>query len=173
MTDAPIRPTVRFEILSNDHDREGFRCGSDELDRYLRTQARQDARKRVAAVLILTPDGRTVAGFYTLSQYSVELDELPETMARRLPRYPVVPATLIGRLALSLAYRGQGLGEILLMDALKRALAGSRQIASAAIVVDAKDTAAASFYEKYGFLRLPKIARRLFLPMGTVEELFR
>jgi len=129
-------------------------------------------KKRVAAVFVLSSDGKTIAGYYTLSQYSVELGEMPETLARRLPKYPDVPATLLGRLAVSTAFRGQGLGELLLMDALHRSLALSRQVASAAVIVDAKNSQAMRFYQRYGFLELPNLPRRLFLPMATVEQLF-
>jgi len=123
-------------------------------------------------VFVLTPDGRTIAGFYTLSQYAVELDVIPEEIAKKLPKYPQAPATLVGRLAVSTQFRGQRLGEKLLMDALCRSFQGSRQLASAAVVVDAKDNRAVAFYKKYGFLELPKVAKRLFLPMGTIEGLF-
>lgn len=98
---------------------------------------------------------------------------LPQDIAMRLPKYPIVPATLIGRLAVSTAFRGQGIGEHLLVDALHRSLTLSKQIASAAVIVDAKDDRAMSFYRKYGFLELPSIAGRLFLPMATVEQLFQ
>jgi ribosomal protein S18 acetylase RimI-like enzyme len=120
---------------------------------------------------VLTPDGKTIAGFYTLSQYAVELDVIPEEIARKLPKYHHIPATLLGRLAVSQNFRGQRLGERLLMDALGRAFHGGRQLASAAVVVDAKDDAAVAFYKKYGFLELPKVEKRLFLPMDTIEDL--
>jgi len=126
----------------------------------------------VAVVFVLTPDGKTIAGFYTLSQYTVELDAVPEEIAKKLPKYPLVPATLVGRLAVSVKYRGQRLGERLLMDALHRCLMGSRQLASAAVIVDAKDDVAVAFYKKYGFLELPQVVNRLLLPMGTIEKLF-
>ena len=119
---------------------------------------------------VLTPDDKTVAGFYTLSQYAVELDVIPEEIARKLPKYSHIPATLLGRLAVSTSFRGQRLGEILLLDALKRSLHGSRQLASFAVMVDAKDDSAMAFYKKYGFLELPKVANRLFLPMGMIEK---
>ena len=142
------------------------------LDFYLQLQAGQDIRRRVAVAYVATTDGKMIAGYYTLSQYSVDLGSLPEEIARKLPKYPVVPATLIGRLAVATTFRGQGIGELLLMDALHRCLRGSKQTASAAVIVDAKDENAFAFYRKYGFLELPKIARRLFLPMATVESLF-
>jgi len=167
-------PSSEFQVqpLGPHHDRAGFSCGVEPLDSYLKRQAGQDMKKRVAAVFVLSSDGKTIAGYYTLSQYSVELGEMPETSARRLPKYPDVPATLLGRLAVSTAFRGQGLGELLLMDALHRSLALSRQVASAAVIVDAKNSQAMRFYQRYGFLELPNLPRRLFLPMATVEQLF-
>lgn len=144
----------------------------EALDNYLHRQARQDIKKRVAVAFVLTPDGKTIAGYYTLSQYSVELDAIPQETARKLPKYPVVPATLIGRLAVSTAFRGRGLGELLLMDALNRCLAGSKHVASAAVIVDAKDGAVVAFYRRYGFMELPKITKRLFRPMATIEKMF-
>ena len=161
-----------IEPLAKVHDRAAFSCGVKALDQYLQRQAAQDLKKHVAAVFVLTPDGKTIAGFYTLSQYAVELDAIPEEITKKLPKYPQVPTTLLGRLAVSSRFRGEGLGERLLMDALCRCFHGSRQVASAAMVVDAKDDTAVAFYRKYGFLELPKVAKRLFLPMGTIEELF-
>jgi len=168
---AKIFP-FRVEPLGSRHDRENFSCGAEALDRYLQRQASQDVRRRVAVVFVATADGRTIAGYYTLSQYSVELDQLPPETAKRLPKYPRVPATLLGRLAISTAFQGRGLGRFLLMDALCRSLEASRTIASAAVFIHAKDEAAAAFYRKYGFLGLPKVPRQLFLPMGTIEQLF-
>lgn len=164
--------TLRFDLLGPTHNRVAFSCGVEALDNYLRRQAGQDARKRVAVTFVLTPDGKTVAGYYTLSQYSVELDAIPDDLAAKLPKYPFVPATLIGRLAVSNEFRGQRLGELLLMDALHRCLSGSKQVASAVLIVEAKADSAAAFYKKYGFIELPKIPKRLFLPMETIEKLF-
>jgi predicted GNAT family N-acyltransferase len=161
-----------FEPLGPAHERATFSCGVEELDNYLRKQAGQDVKKRVAVAFVLTPDGKTVAGYYSLSQYSVELDAIPDGLAAKLPKYPFVPATLIGRLAVSNEFRGQRLGELLLMDALNRCLSGSKQVASAVVIVDAKDDRAAAFYKKYGFIELPKTPKRLFLPMATIEKLF-
>lgn len=162
-----------IEPLGPKHDRAAFSCGVQSLDVYLHRQAGQDFKKRVAVPFVITPDGSTIAGYYTLSQYAVQLDVIPPEVAKKLPKYPMVPGTLIGRLAVSMAFRGQGHGATLLMDALHRSLRYGREVASAGVIVDAKDAAAISFYRKYGFLELPRIERRLFLPMGTVEELFR
>lgn len=167
------KPRFIIEPLGPKHDRAAFSCGVEALDAYLHKQAGQDFKKRAAVPFVVTPDGKAIAGYYTLSQYAVQLDAVPAEVAKRLPKYPVVPATLLGRLAVSTEFRGQGLGAMLLMDALYRTLTHSRELASAGVVVDAKDAAALAFYKKYGFLELPKVERRLFLPMGTVEQLFR
>ncbi len=160
------------EPLHSRHQRSAFSCGVPALDLYLQTQASQDARRRVAVSFVLTPDGTTVAGYYSLSQHAVAIGDLPDPVARKLPKYPVLPATLLGRLAVSLLFRGQGLGEVLLNDALRRSLLGSVEVASMAVVVDAKDSAASNFYRKHGFLDLPARPNRLFLPMQVVEKLF-
>ncbi|MCX6614787.1 MAG: GNAT family N-acetyltransferase [Acidobacteria bacterium] len=166
------RSPYRVEPLGPSHDRAAFSCAVAPLDRYLQQQARQDMERRVAAVFVLTSDSRVVAGFYTLSAVTVRLGYLPAELARKLPRYPDIPATLIGRLAISLQHRGQGLGELLLLDALHRALQHSNSVASFAVVVDAKDEGAARYYLKYGFLPLVAPPNRLFLPMATIENLF-
>ena len=173
MADEAQNPRFVIEPLGPKHDRAVFSCGVEALDAYLHKQAGQDLKKRAAVPFVITPDGKTIAGYYTLSQYAVQLDAIPAEVAKKLPKYPVVPATLLGRLAVSTAFRGQGLGAMLLMDALYRSLRHSREMASAGVVVDAKDAAALALYKKYGFLELPKVERRLFLPMGTVEQLFR
>lgn len=162
----------KVEALGSAHDREDFFCGIAALDSYLHKQAGQDVAKHVAVCFVLTPDGKTVAGFYTLSQYAVNLAALPVEIARRLPKYPEVPATLIGRLAISQEFRGQRLGQFLLLDALRRALNQSRHVASAAVIVDAKDESARRFYEHFDFIPLPGAPNRLFLPMKTIEKLF-
>lgn len=126
----------------------------------------------MAVPFVLTIDGDKIAGYYTLSQYAVQLDELPMEFAKKLPKYPVVPVTLLGRLAVSVSFRGRGYGASLLMDALYRSLRSSKEVASAGVIVDAKDAAAVSFYAKYGFFTLPRIEQRLFLPTGTIEKIF-
>lgn len=126
----------------------------------------------IAVVYILydAAEGR-IAGYYTVSSLSVEL---PEGMRKGFAKYPEYPATLIGRLAVDEDCRGKGLGGRLLLDALGRALAGSRAVASYAVITDAMNEEAQSFYSHYGFTPLPSTSheRRLFLPMNTVEKLF-
>lgn len=163
----------RVEALGPQHDRSGFSCGNEPLDHYLLAQAGQDARKRVAAPFVLCEgEKNTVLGYYTLSAISVDIGEWPETVARKLPRYPVVPATLLGRLAIDRRVRGHGAGEYLLMDALHRSSRASRQVASLAVIVDAKDERAVAFYRHYEFLPFADQPTRLFLPMSVIEKLF-
>jgi len=171
LEEHPPQPKFYIEPLGAKHNRAAFSCGVSPLDKYLQTQASQDLKKRLAAVYVLTPDGSTIAGYYTLSAFSVRLDKIPEEIARKLTRMPEVPATLVGRLAGSSAFRGQGVGEILLTDALKRSLAGSKHVASWTVIVDAKDANALAFYKKYGFIELPTTPNRLFLPMETIAKL--
>jgi predicted GNAT family N-acyltransferase len=173
LASAQEQPRLVIEPLGDQHDRAAFSCGVEELDSYLHKQAGQDARKRAAVPFVATQDGKTIAGYYTLSQYTIQLDVVPDAVAKKLPKYPRVSATLLGRLAVNTKFRGQRLRETLLMDALRRSLELSKQAASTGVVVDAKDESAASFYRRYGFLDLPKVERRLFLPMGTIEQLFR
>lgn len=152
------------------HDRAAFSCEHEALTAYIKQQAGQDIKRHVAAVFVLTRDGKTIAGYYTLSQYAVDAGSLPEELRR--PKYKELPATLLGRLARSLVFKGTSVGELLLMHALKQALDQSKIIASTAVVTDAKDERAKNFYKKYGFVELPDHPNRLFLPMKTIEQMF-
>lgn len=160
------------EPLGKHHDRSAFSCGSPPLDRYIKKQASQDARRRLAAPFVVCALGTTrVVGYYTLSAISIDVGELPEATAHRLPGYPEMPAILLGRLAVDETYRGRGLGGWLLVDALSRAWRQSDTLGAAAVVVDAQDEAAAAFYEHHGFHRFPDRPDRLFLPMKTIAKL--
>lgn len=162
-----------IEGLGKQHRRDEFDCGSEELNRYLRTQARQEMERDVAVIYVLVPvaQSTTIAGYYSLSSTAVRLAALPDSVQKKLPRYPLVPATLIGRLAIDQNHQGMRLGERLLIDAMRRSLLASHTVASVAIVVDAKDPTGAAFYLRYGFTPFPDQALRLFLPMKTIEQL--
>jgi GNAT superfamily N-acetyltransferase len=161
----------RVEPLGSVHDRSQFESGVEPLDRYFRTQAGQDARKNMAApFVLLVPDG-IVVGYYTLSSTSVQLGELPDLIVRKLPRYPLVPATLLGRLAVDRRQQGKGYGRYLLGDALYRA--ATSEIASFAVIVDAKDEGARRFYERESFLPFPDQPMKLFRPMADLKQLFK
>lgn len=170
MQPAPADGRPRVEALGAQHQRLGFCSGSAPLDRYFHTQAGQDARKHIAAPFVLVlPDG-AVAGYYTLCATALRLPDLPAAMVRKLPRYPLVPATLLGRLAVGRAHQGRGHGRFLLADALARALRSD--IASFAFIVAAIDENARRFYAREGFLALPDQPLKLFLPMADIARLF-
>ena len=165
-----ISETLRVEPLRDTHDHSAFSCGVDPLDRYLREQAGQDLRRRLSTVFVLFDAANgAVAGYYSLSSCQIEPSSLPVELARRLPRRPL-PATLIGRLAVDLQYRGRGLGRGLLADALIRAADASRDIGAMAVIVDAKNDQARAFYEHFGFRRFVDDPHRLFLPMSDAEQ---
>lgn len=168
---API--AYGIERLASHHDRAAFACGVEALDRYLKEQAGQDARRYVAASFVLVRrDSAAVVGFYTLSATAIRLAELPPAVANQLPKYPLAPATLLGRLAVDQRERGKRLGEFLLLDALHRSYELSREIASAAVVVEALDSRAGAFYRRYDFIQFPESPHRLFLPVKTIQALF-
>ncbi len=122
-----------------------------------------------APFVLLLSDG-TIAGYYTLSSTSVQLRELPAPKAGKLPKYPLVPATLLGRLAVDRRHQGRGYGRFLLGDALHRA--ARSEIASFAVIVDAKDENARRFYERESFLSFPDQLMKLFRPMADIRRLF-
>ncbi|OUL35535.1 GNAT family N-acetyltransferase [Nostoc sp. T09] len=161
-----------IELLNSRHNRADFQCGTEALDRYLQEQAGQDLRRYVATPFVLHDvDTNQIAGYYTLAATSIQVEDLPEALRARLPRYPLVPATLLGRLAVDERYQGQGLGAFLLIDALRRSLMS--EIAAMAVVVDAKDEQARAFYEHHGFTLFPNQLRRLYLPMALIARQFR
>jgi GNAT superfamily N-acetyltransferase len=164
-----VAGSFRIEPLSVEHDRSQFRSGSDALDRYLREQASQDIRRRIATCFVaVNVTSLDLAGYYTLTATSVALNALSPEIVKRLPRYPVVPAVLLGRLAVNRRYQGQGLGGVLLADALQRT--ARAELGVFAMLVDAKDEAAQRFYEHYGFTLLPGEARRLCLPISAALQ---
>lgn len=130
-------------------------------------------KRGVAAPFVLIePPQKKVIGYYTLSAGSVSLDEWSEALKKKFPRYPWIPVTLLGRLAMDQNSQGKGFGQLLLMDALHRTLQTAHEVASVAMIVDAIDDAARTFYKQFGFEAFPKQAQRLFLPMKTISKLF-
>ncbi len=162
--------TLYFEPLGAKHHGAGFSCGVAVLDDYLQRQARQDVKRLAAAVFVMVDEAEParIMGYYTLAAPSILLAEIPEADARRLPRYPSVPGTILGRLARDLRFPGAG--RLLLQDAMRRAAAHTAEIGAALFVVDAKDERARGFYESFGFKALPEAGRRLYLPMRTIAD---
>ena len=157
-----------IEPLNNSHNRPAFVCSVKSLDNYLKKQAKQDIKRRISRVFVVyTPESpSSIIGYYTLSTLSISLEQLPDNLARKLPKHPI-PAALIGRLAVSQQAQGQGVGKMLLMDAIKRTIGVSDEIAIYAMVVDAIDEQAEHFYRQYGFSSLSSDSRRLFLPLKS------
>ena len=162
-------PTLIIELLDRSHKRNVFDCGIASLNRYLQHQANQDMRRGISRVFVARPaeNKSRILGFYTLSAISIDLSALPEKVARKLPKHPV-PAALIGRLAVDLSAQGTGTGQMLLADAIKRTIAVSGDIAIYAMVVDAINQEAKSFYKRYGFTPLAYGSGRLFLPLKSL-----
>ena len=150
--------------LGPDHDRAAFSSGVEALDRYFREQVTQDMRRRATACYVAIDAATSrVAGYYTLAAGGVLLADLPEALARRLPRYPSVPVARLGRLAVDAAYRGRKLGAALLWDAVARSMRS--EVAVFALVVDAKDASAESFYQHHGFIPFGGRTGQLVLPL--------
>jgi GNAT superfamily N-acetyltransferase len=162
---------IEVESLDDRHDRTAFHCGREALDRYFRQQATQDIRRGLARVFVAVTMARPemVLGYYTLNAASISPSDLPREAARRLPGYPV-PAALIGRLAVDLSVSRQGLGGVLLADAIGRAERAAIMVAMFAVVVDPIDENAQSFYAAFGFHSLQGPQKRMFLTLARQKR---
>jgi predicted GNAT family N-acyltransferase len=169
VTDA-LRFPYSVEPLTASHDRLAFQSGVPERDRYFHQQAGQDARRKAAAPFVMLDNNGSIVSYYTLSAYSIHLSELPDTLAKKLPRYPRLPATLLGRLAIASSHRGKKLGRYLLMDALNRSLKATSEVGSVGVVVESQDGLAHAFYRHHEFQSLPGHPDKLFLAMATIEK---
>jgi predicted GNAT family N-acyltransferase len=166
------QPSYKISKLNSKHNKKKFSCRSTPLDNYLKTQAGQDIKKNVSVSYVLTSvNSEDVIGYYSLSSISIDASELSDEFMKKLPRYPMLPGILIGRLAIDSNYQGQKMGAHLLIDALKRSLLISDQIGINAVIVDAKDNNAASFYRYYDFIELPSNKLKLFFPINTIKAL--
>ena len=169
-TSGTTSPFV-IEPLSASHDRAGFKSGVDALDRYFASQASQDIRRRVSACFVAGERGTpVVAGYYTIATSSIPLPDLAPATAKKMPRYPLVPAVRIGRLAVSQSHRGQGIGAGLLIDGIARATRA--EIIAFAMVVDAKDATAVAFYNHHGFIAFASAPMTLYLPLVDAAKQF-
>lgn len=158
------------EALNIQHERAVFNCGVEALDRYLVKQATQDIRRRVSACFVAVPTGSTkIAGYYTMAASSIPLPDVAAETAKKLPRYPLVPAVRIGRLAVDAGHRGKGLGAALLVDGVTRAIRS--EITAYAVVVDAKDETAISFYRHHGFTAFTSQPATLYLPLAEAARM--
>lgn len=160
------------EPLHPSHNKKAFDCGNEMLNQYLHKQAKQDVKRKLSACFILSDSENLIKGYYTLSNAGISRELVPEEVQNRLPRsYESLPVTLLGRLAISALNQGQGIGRLLLIDALKRSFHVSNTIGSMAVIVDPIDRNAQNFYSKFQFVMLPD-SGKMFLPMKTIETLF-
>jgi ribosomal protein S18 acetylase RimI-like enzyme len=158
----------RLEPLA-EHDRSGFACGEPVLDDYLRRQVSQDIRRRLTRCYVaVEAASELLAGYYTIAAASIPLTELPPDTTKRLPRYPSVPAVRIGRLAIDERFQKRGLGSALLADAARRSMHAPPAVF--ALLVDAKNAGAVTFYERHGFQRLNSRPTTLFIALATAEK---
>ena len=163
--------SFRFAPLGAEHDRGSFHCGEEALDRYFQTQATQDIRRRIANCFIAVDAlSGQVAAYYTIAASSIPLVDLPPEDAKRLPRYPILPAVRIGRLAVNQMFQGRGLGGALLVDATRRSIQSPPAVY--ALLVDAKNDRAVAFYQRYLFRPIVGRPRTLFLPLATAQKAF-
>ncbi|HUF21734.1 MAG TPA: GNAT family N-acetyltransferase [Burkholderiales bacterium] len=160
---------INIEPLQSDHDIESFSCGVPALEQWLRQIARQHARKGISRTYVaVDPDRREIVrGYYSVTVGEAHSPDLPQDLARKLPKK--IPIVLIGRLAVATDMQGKGLGSVLLVDALARIVRISEEVGISAILVDAKNSQAVKFYRHHGFLPLPGDANRLVLPVSTVK----
>jgi GNAT superfamily N-acetyltransferase len=162
-----------IELLDKNHNRDDFDCGKALLNKYLKTQAGQDLKRKLAVCFVLSNNEKKIQGYYTLSNNSIPLSSFPEPIRNKLPKsYIAIPSTLLGRLAIDKKYQGQGIGKILLIDALKRSYEISQEIGSFAVIVDPIDKEAEKFYKKYDFIKLPD-SEKMFIAIKTLQELFK
>lgn len=165
-----MSPRFVIEPLAKTHDRSDFTCGNNRIDSYFREVVSQDVKRKYATCFVAREIATNrVAGFYTLSSSNVPLNEVPESLAKKLPRYPTVPAVLIGWLGRHNDYAGDGLGELLLFDAIKTV--ATAPIGAHAIFADAIDDKAVSFYTAFDFVPLLKRPRTLYLPIASALSL--
>lgn len=169
---ATKEPHYYFEPLGNQHKRAAFSCGVETLDSYFKGDPiRQDIGRKTTNAFVLTSDGESVAGFYTLSGGSILSIDLPARLQKKLPKRPI-GTTLIGRMGIDKSLQGRGLGESLLYDAFYKAWQASKLVSSWAVTVDSKD-GVREFYIKYGFTPFITQPSRLFLPMKHIDLMFK
>ena len=163
--------SIKVGLLNSSLNKKDFSCGKEMLDNYLHFQASQDVKRKLCVVFVMFED-ITIKGYYTLSNASVRAEWVPEAIKKKMPKsYEALPVTLLGRLAIDKKFKGQGLGSIILIDALKRSYEiATQSMGSIGVAVDPLDEEAMAFFEKFGFLNLPD-SGKMFLPMANIAQL--
>jgi len=162
---------LKVELLTKKHVKDHFDCGVFSLNEYLVRFARQNDQKNISRTFVAVDNNKRVFGYYSINTASIEFREIPENIAKGLPRYPI-PAVRLSRLAVDLKMQSTGLGERLLINALKRVYLSGREMGIKCIIVDSINDKAKAFYEHYGFFSLPGQEFKLFLSIETINQLF-
>lgn len=157
-----------FSTLRSEHQKAKFSCGVAVLDSYLKERARLDVERGLCAVHILA-EGNVIIGFYTLSAFALQLQNIPASLAKKYPKNLLLPCWLIGRLGVDIKFQKQHYGQMLLMDALQNISFLSEKAGGYCAIVDAKDTTVKKFYEKYGFKEILDDELRLYLPLSCLR----
>lgn len=161
------------EPLNSAHKKSDFSCGKEILDSYLHKQANQDVKRKLSVCFVINDESTNlIKGYYTLSNNNIPLELVPIQIQKKLPKsYESIPTTLFGSLAIDNRFQGQGVGKLMLIDALKRSYELIKTVGSFAVVVDPIDQDAENFYDKYGFIKLSD-SGKMFLPMKTINQIF-
>ena len=164
---------MRIEILTRAHDREGFDCGSKDLNRYLRHTAHQHSEKGISRTFVLVndEDPSAILGFFTLASCEILVDKLPRKYEKKYPTR--APAVKLARLAVVKNMQKKGLGTHMMLDAMDRILRVAEHLGIIGFFVDAKNDEAAMYYKQFGFIPLPDNPLELFLPIATISQAFR
>ncbi len=159
------------ELLDKRHNRNNFNCGNEALNQFLKQTARQHIQKGISRTFVLTDTEQpeTIISFFTLTLCEVRVEKLPAKFAKKYPSK--VPGVKLARLAVSQLYQRQGIGEIMMIEAMKRALIVAENAGGIGLFVDAKDEAAKNYYSRYGFVSLEDAFLEMFLPLSTIVQI--
>ena len=162
----------RLERLHRVHPRRPFQCGEQQVDDWLATKALQHQDKHLSVTKALLDEAGAVAGYYTLATAQVDFGDLPVEVTKRLPRR-MLPVAVLAWLGVSAARQGQGLGRLLLAQALRDCYEAGQTFAFVAVILDCLNDSAKSFYEKWDFAGLPGHPYRLFLSARRLEAMMQ
>jgi ribosomal protein S18 acetylase RimI-like enzyme len=162
----------KIELLAKTHDRDGFDCGNEPLNLFLKQTARQHAERGVSRTFVLVDEAVAapipILGFFSLNFCQIKSDSLTAQEAKKLPRD--VAGVRLGRLAVAKTYQRQGIGKTLLVVAMKKFIEIFNTAGGIGLFVDAKDQKAKRYYEQFGFVALPSNQLELFMPVKTIQE---